>query len=252
MRPLTFICAYYENHGMLVEQQRIWKNYPIDWRRELHVIVVDDCSTRHPAIEAVEKDDLGLASFRLYRIDEKRMWNWLACRNLGMAECSTEWALMTDIDHGLPGRTLHSLLTMDLNPLHAYRFGRVSMPNLEKDKPHPDSYLMTVEMFNQVGGYDERFSGNYGSSGEFRDRLSIGDGPYQNHADALEQRNDLVLVRYPRDVIPDASTPEFDADGVKMRKRPDEGKAVADIRRERNALPIWETKRLTFPWTRLI
>ncbi len=252
MRELTPLATYFENACMLQEHQRIWKNYPPDWRRELHVIVVDDCSTEKPAIDAISGEDLGLASFRLYRIDEKRKWNWLACRNLGMAECQTEWALMTDIDHGLPGRTLHSLLTMELNPMHAYRLSRVSMPNLDPYKSHPDSYLLTVEMFNQVGGYDERFAGNYGSSGEFRDRLSIGEGPYKDHADAFVQLNDMPLVRYPREVIPDASCPEFDAAGVPLRKRKDEGEAIARIRAERNALPIWETKRLSLQWTRLI
>lgn len=246
MRDLTLVMAYYENAGMLKEHQRIWRHYPEEWRRHLHVIVVDDCSPLSPAIDAVESDDIGLGSFRLYRIDEKRKWNWLACRNLGMAECQTDWALMTDIDHGLPGETLHAILTMELNETHAHRFGRVSMPDLLPYKSHPDSYLLTVKLFDQVGGYDERFSGNYGSSGEFRDRLTIGDGPYQRHADALEELNWLVLVRYPREVIPDASTTQF------QRKRQDEGKAIGRIRKERNALPIWETKRLTFPWTRLL
>lgn len=208
MRELTVVMAHYMNLGMLAEHQRIWASYPSDLRARLHVVVVDDCSPKghRPSKKAVTID--GLASFRIYRLLEKKRWNWLACRNLGAKLTTTEWMLLTDIDHALPVETLSALLDGLLAPWHVYRFGRVDAPHawpyaLSDCRPykhHPDTWLMQRELFfsDGVGGYDERLSGVYGSSGEFKDRVLA-----TARAHHLVQD---VMIRYPREIIPDAST----------------------------------------------
>jgi hypothetical protein len=52
------------------------------------------------------------------------------------------------------------------------------------------------------------------------------------------------LIRYPREVIPDASTTTYG------RKEPQDVENVQRIRRERERLEAWYPLRVTFPWTR--
>lgn len=208
MRELTLVLPYFQNLGMLAEQRKVWADYPVGLRRRLHVVIVDDCSPKgqRPNGKAVCVD--GLGSIRLFRLLEKKRWNWLACRNLGARKARTEWLLLTDIDHVVPAQTLARILERSVNEQRVYRFTRVDAPHpwpfslvdCPDYKMHNDSWLMTRSLFfdDRVGGYDERLSGLYGTSGEFRDRVLAAAGP--------DIRIDSPLIRYPREVIPDAST----------------------------------------------
>ncbi len=233
MRDLTLILPYYRNAGMLTEQQRTWRAYPEKLKAHLHVIVVDDGSPKFAARPYVEAT--GVASFRLYRCQVDVRWNWLFCRNLGVDQATTSWLLMTDIDHLLPAETLRALLTMELDPKRVYRLSRVDAPDLTPYKPHPNTWLMTKPMFNAIGGYDERFSGYYGTDGEFRDRVKV-------TADSIEML-EHPLIRVPREVIPDASTTTYG------RKEPQDLENVYRIRAERASLKTWRPLRVTFPWS---
>lgn len=239
MRDLTLVMAHYMNLGMWAEQQRIWADYPSALRARLHVIVVDDCSPKAARPSRKSVTVAGLGSLRLYRLLEKKRWNWLACRNLGAQQCQTEWMLLTDMDHAVPVLTLVRLLSDPLDPRLAYRFSRRDAPrpwpyHLDDCPPykgHPDSYLLTRALFfdPRVGGYDERLSGCYGTSGEFKDRLESA------VAVGIERRAEY-LIRYPRDVIADASTPP----AVFTRKNDPANEAdLAQRKADRALIPDW-------------
>ena len=236
MRDMSLVMPYYMNSEMLRTHQDAWSAFPVALAEHLHVIIVDDGSPKAKACD-VWLPPRHIASARLYRTQVDVRWNWLFCRNLAMSEATTEWALMTDIDHLLPEETLRSLLTRDLDPREVYRLARVDAPNLTPYKIHPNTWLMTRAMYDSIGGYDERFSGYYGSDGDFRDRV-------QSKARAIVYLSD-VLIRYPRSVLPDASTTTYG------RKEEQDGIAVPRIRAERDRLGSWKTLRLTFPWERL-
>lgn len=237
LRAITLVLPFYENQGMLREQQAKWRSYPNDVKEKFHVIVVDDCSPTSPALPAVE--DTGIASFRLYRTSVDRRWNWLFCRNLGVQEADTQWVLLTDIDHVLPLETLRAIMAdRELHARTVYRFSRVDAPNLTPYKPHPNTWFLTRSMFEEIGGYDERFSGYYGTDAEFRDRVNAS-------ARAVVMRPD-VLIRYPREVLADASTTTYG------RKEQQDHVNVARIREERSRIPGWRPLRLTFPYERLL
>lgn len=243
MIPLTFICAFYQNPGMLREQQTIWRAYPDDLKAVFHAIVTDDCSPTSPAKPVIEST--GIASFQAYRTLKDVRWNWLFCRNLGVSKASTEWVLLTDIDHVLPAETLRSIVTEELDRDAVYRFSRVDAPHVwpyaltecAPYKGHPNTWMMTRQMFAAIGGYDERFSGFYGSDGEFRDRV-------HSTAKRVVIRTD-VLVRYPREILPDASTVTYG------RKEPQDGENVPRIRAERALIPNWRPLNVTFPYERV-
>jgi hypothetical protein len=244
VRDLTFVCAYFENPGMLQEQQRVWAAYPAKLQRHLHVIVVDDASPQAPARNVFTP--CGLASQRLYRAGVHRRWDWLFCRNLGADQATTEWLLLTDIDHVLPAETLQRLLSGPLDPRLAYRFARVDAPRrwpyalaeCTPYKRHNDSWLLTRALFHddRVGGYDERLSGCYGSSSDFTGRL-------------VTATKDLLLkeplIRYPREILPDASTSPL----VYTRKGDAENDRDLSQRKiDRAQDKRWRPRRLTIPW----
>lgn len=247
---MTLVLPYYRNAGMLKEHQAIWRQFPDDVRKKLHVIVVDDGSPKAPARDVFDPET-PLGSYRLYRNQKDVRWNWLFCRNLGMAEATTDWVFLTDIDHVVPLETWRALFAESLDEQAVYRFSRVDAVHpwpwkLRNLKPrikngvesvHPNTWLMTRTMFDAIGGYDERFSGYYGTDGEFRDRV---------HATAqrIIMRTDPI-VRYPREIIPDASTTSYERkvkglDDVNVRR----------VREERELIPNWRPLRLTFPWER--
>jgi glycosyltransferase involved in cell wall biosynthesis len=251
MTPLTVILPHFCNLGMMAEHFNVWADYPDQLKANLHVIVVDDCSPKGSRPSAKTLRDVGIASFRLYRIGTKVRWNWLACRNLGMAEATTDWALMTDMDHVLPSETMQALSSEPRETACVYRLPRVdayrpwpydlaSCPVREQKRMHPNTWLMTRAMFDRVGGYDERLSGCYGTDGEFKDRVHAS-------ARAVVTLTD-VMVRYPREVIADASTlPE-----VYTRKNdPVNDAELVKRRAARSAVPGWKPLRLTFPWERV-
>ncbi len=247
MRELTLVMPHFCNLGQLAEHQRVWMAYPSAVRSLLHVVVVDDCSPKgqRPTSRKIGAAVSGLASFRIYRLLEKKRWNWLACRNLGMLKATTDWALMTDMDHVLPLETLVRILSGQLDARNVYRFSRVDAPHrwpyaLSDCAPykfHPDTYLMTTDTFEKSGGYDETLSGLYGTSGEFRDRVLM-------VANAHVRLED-VMVRYPREIIPDASTPP----SVYTRKGDPENDQELIRRRAVRALnPNWRPVRGLIPY----
>lgn len=235
-RAITYIAAYYENPGMLVEQQRFWRAYPEALKACFHAIITDDCSPTRPALPHVEPT--GIASFILNRTKVDVRWNWLFGRNLGVSQATTDWVLLTDIDHVLPEETLEVLTREPFSDRMVYRLSRVDAPHLTPYKPHPNTWFLTRAMFDRIGGYDERFSGFYGSDADFRERVLEATG---NRIVMLKE----PLIRYPREVIPDASTTTYG------RKERQDAVNIPRIREAREAIPDWKPLRLTFPWERL-
>lgn len=251
MRDVTFIFPHFQNLGMLAEQQKIWASYPARLRQHLHVIVVDDCSPKghRPSHKSVVFNEL--ASFRIFRLKDKKRWNWLACRNLGAKQATTDWLLLTDIDHAIPAETLARLIDGPLDAMNAYRFKRktvtkpwpYTLDECTDYKPHNDTWLLSKALFSYdrsgkfVKGYDERLSGCYGTSGEFKDRVFA---CMQAHVMLPE-----VILRYPREIIADAST----SPTVYTRKGDPANDRDLQARKERrNRIPNWRPLHGLIPW----
>lgn len=203
---LTLVVPFYENGGMLALQYAGWKAWPAKHRHRLEVIIVDDGSQESPAANVPRPP--GLPSLRIYRVTEDRPWWQNGARNIGAHEAGEGWMLLTDMDHVVPPESAAALFkAMDKGRLDegtAYMLDRVEAdtgrPTLGTDgkpKPHPNSFVMTREMFWRMGGYDERTAGHYGTDRIFRDRL---------YSFARRGHLNIPLVRYWRDLVPDAST----------------------------------------------
>lgn len=233
MTPTTLVMPYYLNAGMLTKQFEGIASLPARLRDLMAVTIVDDGSPHSPA--RMPEFEVG-CSVQIWRIDVDVRWNQDAARNIGAVHAETNWILLTDIDHIVPRKTWEHILLRDWDPQCSYRFGRVSAPALDPYKFHPNSWFMTKRKYEEAGGYDERFAGYYGTDADFRDRVE-GTGP-------IIQLKE-VLIRVPRQVIPDASTTTY------LRKQPEDTKAIRRIKAERNAEENWQTKTLSFPFHRV-
>lgn len=229
---ITLCMAYYENPGMLQRQYEAFAGLPADLREHLSLVLVDDGSPSVPASPPASPID----RFKLFRMGVDIPWNQDACRNIAVKEAETKWVLLTDIDHLVPEITWRRVVAGKLSEKVVYKFSRVSAPDMEAYKPHPNSWLMTRGMYDACGGYDERFAGWYGTDGDFRNRV-MKQAP-------IEQLREH-LIRIPREVVPDASTTTIE------RKTPETHANLDRIKAERAGAKDKRPKRGLFPYSRV-
>ena len=236
---ITVVLPYYDNPEMFRHQQEHWNKWSTPLLAACEMIVVDDCSPNYPALYQVMKERK--FNFRLFRIKKNVRWNWIAAKNLGSHKAKKGWLFLTDMDHRLSSTAFTRLLGLAVSAkpedMRYYTFDRVDAPDMTPYKIHPNTYFMHRDLFWAVGGYDEEFSGYYGTDGYYRKRLDMVSGK-GIHLDGC------AVIRYPREVIPDASTTEFE------RKTDfDREKKEAMRSKLRKNRPM---KALTFPWEQLI
>lgn len=230
-KPVTLVVPYYENRAFFGMQINHWKRYPKHWFDHFSVIVVDDGSPTHPAVDVV--NTLGPVSFlRLFRIDVDIRWNWLAARNIGAHHARDGWLILTDMDHSLPPETLERCIWGKHDPANAYFFQREELnifhPLHGQISPHSASFFLTKQMFWKIGGYDEALSGYYGTDGDWRRRLA-------RHAKIVLTPDKLVRFEF----FNDSSTMTY------KRKQPEDA-AVGKLVKARK--PGWKPKTLSFPY----
>ena len=224
-KVLTYVTPYYENPVFFAEQLRHWhelvKAFP-----SLLFIVVDDGSPTTPAVDVVKAGPK--VPVRVFRIEQDVRWNWLAARNIGAFYAAAGgWLLMTDMDHVVPVETMRAALYGQHHEQVVYGFSRREHEG-HSIAPHPNSWLMTRDLFWKIGGYDEALSGHYGTDGEWRRRI-VQHAPLQILWDHL--------VRHER--IGDSSTTRY------QRKQPQDA-GVRKIVASRG--PNWIPKTLSFPY----
>ncbi len=242
---LTLILPFYLNQGMLALQYQGWAAWPDKLRERLRVILVDDGS---PEPAAVVPRPEGL-EIEIYRVLEDRPWHQHAARNLGAHVAPEGWLLMTDMDHVLSEESASRLLkSMDkgrLDESRVYMLSRIdadtgllTLGDNGSPKPHPNSFVLTRELYWQIGGYDEDYCGTYGTDRLFRDRAQKIGG---------RARLDIPLTRYWRDLVPDASTTTLPR---KEGRDPLAKQKIAAAKAARGEADV--IKVLQFPWEQVV
>lgn len=211
MTAVTLVMAYYENPKMLARQFVNIRALPDMLKSFLSVIVVDDASPKSPA----KAENLGSVQLKMFRMRVDVPWNQDACRNIGMKNVKTEWALLTDMDHIVPSETWRTVIMGRWDRECVYRFRRVNEPDMKPYKTHLNSYLITKDKFYESGCYDERFAGMY-QDHDFHHRLA---------QFATIKLIDEPIICVPSSVVPDANTTTY--------KRHVDVEAIDRIKKER-------------------
>lgn len=250
MTPRLSICMpYYCNPSMLAHQYSVWAGYDNGLKSQIQIVLVDDGSPAGQA--AIDVPRLGnLPTFRIYRVLEDRPWHQHGARNLAANEAIGEWLFMTDMDHVLPSESLAKLLNR-LTEDRVYGFHRVDAPKMQpkllngRHHPHQNTFAVKRERYWAAGGYDEDFCGMYGTDGYFLRKLLKGQD--------VAHLPDVSVIRFPREVIHDASTRAADGQDPKAFR---EASRQWDKRHHLLAMkaghPNAPVPVLQFPWERVV
>jgi len=236
-RDITICLPFYLNQGMLEHQLVHFQAMGKSAKKHVRLIVVDDGSPTPAKVVHPEKLDF---HFSLFRMGVDVPWNQDACRNLAVAQAKTDWVLLTDMDHVVPENTLTRCTEGPLDATCVYTFARVTAPAMEPYKPHPNSWLMTREMYDRIGGYDERYAGIYGTDGIFSSAVA-------RHARKVLALKE-PLIRCPREYIPDASTTTLTRKSEAAKEARVAVSAGIKAQMDAIARPV----RGRFPWKRVL
>ncbi len=240
MAALAICLPFYCNAGMLAHQYAVWADYPEAVKAQIEIVLVDDGSPV-PAIRVPRPD--GLPALRIYRVLEDMPWHQHGARNLAAKVAQSPWLFLSDMDHVLPAKSAARLLSLRDDAV--YTFHRLDAPDLRpklhgrKFHPHPNTYAVTKDRLWALGGYDEDLKG-YGTDWAFRAKLQ----PFTRHLP------DVAVIRYPREVIRDAST-QCEGDPKAFR---DKARKTAECRRivAEKAAKRQPPKTLDFDWERVL
>ena len=246
MTDLALVVPYYENPSMLALQYEGWLGWAEKRKERFKVILVDDGSQIAPAAAVARPD--GLPELEIYRITEDRPWHQHAARNLGAHVAPNGWLLLTDMDHVLTEESaclLFRAFDKGLDGRKAYMLDRVEadtgLPTINEHgspKPHPNSFVMTRKLYWKIGGYDEDWCGHYGTDAFFRKRV------FQK---APRGHLNIPLVRYWRDLVPDASTNGLPRKEGRDPLAKEKIMAAKAARGEAGVVKV-----LQFPWERVL
>jgi hypothetical protein len=149
---------------MLQKQIELWQSYSDDIKNKVKFILVDDGSMQRACrVEHLVDDDN--IDISVYRITKDIYCNIPGAVNLGAKVCETEWMFKHDIDHLLSEESIEKMIELMPNKGKVYKFYRhngtdISNPN----KIAPGQFMIRVDDFWKVGGWDEDFCGNYGQN----------------------------------------------------------------------------------------
>lgn len=199
MNSISLIFTYYKNPQMLTYQWRIWQTYP----EHVEIVLVDDGSpVGFRAEEVMARMPKLTCRFKLARVLVDLPWNQCGGRNLGVHLATSQWEMITDIDHVVTLDFVNAICGETLDVDTIYSFQRLHHFTREPYRAHWESKLMTRDKFWSIGGFDESFCGHYAFSERNWLRkvkqLKNGELPYaleHVNSDEIEDSKTVGLVR---------------------------------------------------------
>ena len=154
MYKLSVIIPFFKNIDSNIEQEFIneFCSMAKSTLKNIQLIFIDDCSPI-PVNVKITNDNL---NFNLYRIDTDITWNVGGAKNLGAYLSDAEKLLFLDADHSINEKNIKILIDYNINENEHIVFmrGKIGAPGI---------FCTTKKRFMSLNGFDEYFSGYYGS-----------------------------------------------------------------------------------------
>lgn len=160
----TLLHPFFQHNTTLVKQLACWDQWTPEQKKNVEIIIVDDCSP--------EPIDLGLLrphkdlNLSVYKVIDDIFWNTPGVKNLGFTVAQADWVIAADMDIICTRDTLTGLWNLDYTDDKNQYWPYLNFPSKNHPErlrhPHVNSYVMNKRVFWELGGYDEDFSGQYG------------------------------------------------------------------------------------------
>lgn len=158
-KSLSLIYPYYENsEEVMATHINRWSAYSETIRKNLYIIIVDDCSP-NPLLEDLFKNTK--LNIECYRILQDIRWNVPGAKNLASFMCNTDWMFHSYLDYLLPEETIQWFFSTELDEKKVYWPTIYTFQGKPKGR-HLTCMFIHRDTFWDVGGYDEDFAGSYG------------------------------------------------------------------------------------------
>jgi len=172
-----------ERFELLVDNWATWSD---EVKARVPVVLIDDCSPSpvHTWFTPEIIDKLGNLNITVYRITTDLKWNTPGALNLGFTVAPSPWVLTMDSDCTFNAEDIEKFLAATPLEQFYYRFirqrqGDPDTEDLHTNKPLPCSLLLHKNMFWNIGGFDEEFTG--ARSGGY----AIFDNHFHNQAERM-------------------------------------------------------------------
>jgi len=189
---LAVIVPFYKNIVSSIEQCFVdeFSLMSKDTLNSIQLIFVDDCSVVPLEIE-YRNSNLSLSC---YRIDTDIEWNVGGAKNLGAHVSHCEKLLFMDADHSIAEEKIKYLIDYNIkdNEHIIFMRGKVGSPGI---------FCTSRKRFSDLGGFDEQFSGFYGSEDKnYTLRHSCGGGFFTEIDGLINVRKEYHHHSLSRDV----------------------------------------------------
>jgi glycosyltransferase involved in cell wall biosynthesis len=153
---LSYITHFYLDQSdvsAIMDLLKTYETYASDLLDQIQFLIVDDGT---PLNYTIPEFNLNITWLK---ITDDIPWNQPGARNLGVVYAKSDKILITDLDHEFPEETLRHMVNKRECGRNCYRISRTG----KITKRHPNIFFMSRARYLRVYGYDEEFSGHYGS-----------------------------------------------------------------------------------------
>ncbi len=163
---LTVIIAVLDSHEAVRRQMLHFAKFLPD---DCELLIVDDGSSPplRPVFDSLECSHQ--INWRMIATNDFRPWTQPCARNTGASSARGDMLLFLDVDHIIGRATLRECLSfagdrMDWPriPAGLSESGELIPADGEQRKPAGGCFLMRVDVFRNLRGFNERFCGEYG------------------------------------------------------------------------------------------